>query len=184
MTARILLIALMALPLLAPSQESRKEPEAKMERRTYKLDYVIAELENGKRTGAQEYSMLVEGLSDRAKSDWGRLRVGTRIPISTAGPGAGGGQFQYMDVGVNIDALARFLDESSMGLTTKIEVSSVVPTAETEKLRTAAGQPTMRHFRTENDVRLPFAKPVVLFTMDEPNSKRSFQVLVTANQVK
>ena len=181
MTARILLIALLALPVLAQSQEPRKEPEK--EKRVYKLDYVIAELESGKRTDTREYTMLVEGGSDRAKNNWGRVRVGTRIPVVTNV--AGNATIQFLDVGVNIDALVRSVDESSVGLTTKVEGTSVISAGvEAEKLKTAAGQPTMRQFRTENEVRIPFAKPVVLFTMDEPNSKRSFQVLVTATLVR
>ncbi len=55
---------------------------------------------------------------------------------------------------------------------------------ESERVRSATGQPTVRNFRTENEVALPYAKPTVLFTLDEPNSKRTFQIQVTATKVR
>ncbi len=172
MLTRILLIALLALPLSAQGQETQKDLLAKKEEPVYKLDYVIAELEAGKRIEARDYTMLVEGNKS------GRVRIGNRVPVFA---GAAAGQWQYLDIGVNIDASVHHSGDS-VSLTTKVEVSSaVMPRGETEKL---PPQPTMRQFRTENDVVLSFGKPMVLFTLDEPNSKRSFQIQVTASLVK
>lgn len=176
MLARVLLIAALALPLSLFAQEAKKEPAHNV----YKLDYVIAELEGGKRVEAREYSMLVEENPVMPPTKWGRLRVGNRIPVAGS-PTA----FNYTDVGVNIDAFARQVTGSSaLGLNTKVEVSSVVlGVGQGEKLPTAPGQPTFRNFRTESDVVVPLGKPTVLFALDELNSKRSFQVQVTATLV-
>ena len=53
-----------------------------------------------------------------------------------------------------------------------------------DRLRIAPNVPVVRQFRAESEVLLPFGKPTVLFTLDEPNSRRSFQVQVTATRVR
>ena len=97
MLSRLLLIAALALPLSLfaqeQKQEKKQEPKPEAARaaaapveagRVYKLDYLLSELESGKRTDAHEYSMLVD--AERP----GKLRVGNRVPVS-----ANPGQWQY-----------------------------------------------------------------------------------------
>jgi len=182
MLVRVLLVVALVLPLPLSAQEVKTERP----RQVYKLDYVIAELESGKRVDAREYTMLIEGDREMPRSPAARLRVGNRIPIATGvNPATGQSQFQYIDVGVNIDALARYASDTTVGLKTTVEVSSVVVGGgEADKVKVAPGQVVTRNFRTENEALLPLGKPMVLFTLDEPNSKRSFQIQVTATPVR
>lgn len=158
---------MLAVPIVA--QEPRKDAQAGPDH-IYRLDYVIAELEGGKRAEARDYSMVVENGRP------GRIRIGTRVPIATGTSKEGVTQWQYMDVGVNIDAQAWNRTDTAVRLQTKIETTSVVAHA-------GGSQPTTRQFRTENDTMVPFGKSTTLFTVDEPNSKRSFQVQVTVTRV-
>ncbi len=169
MLTRILLIALLALPVAA----QEKAPERRdAERRIYKVDYVIVEMEGGKRGEARDYSMVTE------QDQPGRIRIGTRVPIATGTRDGGVTQWQYMDVGVNIDARASHLSDTAMRLNTKLEATSVVAG------QAAGQQPTTRQFRTENDTVVPFGKPTTLFTLDEPGSKRGYLIQVTVTPVR
>lgn len=177
----------LALPLAA--QEPAKPPRP---RQVYRLDYVIAELEGGKRVDAKDYSMQIDN-----DNRLGKFRVGSRVPIANS---AGANPtFQYMDVGVNIDANVRDETADSIGLRTIADVSSVViQRAESARVRAEnvpenapvaevvidRQQPIVRHFRGESETLVPLGKQVTLFNVDEPNSKRAFQILVTATKVK
>jgi hypothetical protein len=183
MLKRIALIVILPLSLLA--QEAPK-PAPPKPTHVYKLDYVVSELDAGKRTDTKEYTLLLDG--DRT----GRLRVGTRIPVTvgTSIDAAGGRpQYQYMDLGVIIEATGRpgSLTDNTLGLRTRVEVSSIaMPAAESGKAATIglSTQPIVRNFTGESDVTVPFNKPTTLFTLDEPNSKRSFQVQLTATEIR
>jgi hypothetical protein len=175
MLKKIALIVILPLALLA--QEAPK-PAPPKPTHVYKLDYVVSELDAGKKTDTKEYTLLLDG--DRT----GRLRVGTRIPVAISGPNP---QWQYMDLGVTIEATAMTTSETSLGLRTRVEVSSIaMPTAESGKAATIGSptQPIIRNLTGESQVTVPFNKPTTLFTLDEPNSKRSFQVQLTATEIR
>lgn len=181
----VLMVAALPLALLAqqgsgmgapPPQEPKQAPK---ERHVYKLDYTIVELENGKKTDSKDYTMLVDN------TRVGRLRVGTRVPIQT-GPQA---NVQYMDVGVNFDARVTDISETLVGVSTTADFTSVIagptaPAKEGDRSNYVGGGPILRSYRSENEMALPLGKQAVLFTADEPNSKRSFQILLTASAVR
>ena len=175
---------LVILPLALLAQESPK-PAPPKPAHVYRLDYVLTELEGGKKTDSKDYTVLLDG--DRKT---GRLRVGTRIPVTVGTPvdvPGGRPQYQYMDLGVIIEATTQSATDTSLGLRTRVEVSSIaMPTAESGKAATigSSTQPIIRNFTGESDVTVPFNKPTMLFTLDEPNSKRSFQVQLTATEIR
>jgi hypothetical protein len=176
MLKKIALIVILPLALLA--QEAPK-PAPPKPAHVYKLDYLLTELEGGKKTDSKDYTVLLDG--DRKT---GRLRVGTRMPVAT---GAGEAKWQYMDLGVTIEANTQSATDTSLGLRTRVEVSSIArPAAESGKAATigAPAQPIIRNFTGETDVTVPFNKPTTLFTLDEPSSKRSFQVQLTATEIR
>jgi hypothetical protein len=176
MLKKIALIAILPLALLA--QEAPK-PAPPKPTHVYKLNYVLTELDGGKKTDSKDYTVLLDG--DRRT---GRLRVGTRIPVAT---GAGEAKWQYMDLGVVIEATTQSATDTNLGLRTRVEASSIVmPTAESGKAATIGSptQPIVRNLTGESDVTVPFNKPTTLFTLDEPNSKRSFQVQLTATEIR
>jgi len=183
MLKKIALLVILPLALLA--QEAPK-PAPPKPTHVYKLDYLLTELEGGKKTDSKDYTVLLDG--DRT----GRLRVGTRIPVTVGTPvdvPGGRPQYQYMDLGVIIEATARpgSLTDNTLGLRTRVEASSIAtPTAESGKAATigSLAQPIVRNFTGESDVTVPFNKPTTLFTLDEPNSKRSFQVQLTPTEIR
>src|SRR5205809_3952146 len=58
----------------------------------YRAEFLITELENGKKVNSRHYSMLLN-----AGFEWNRIQIGTRVPSSPDTPG------QFLDVGTNIN---------------------------------------------------------------------------------
>ena len=88
------------------------------------------------------------------------LKIGQRVPIATGSytPGAGGvsinplinTQFQYLDVGVNIDITPHIHSEHEVTLKMSLEVSSVTGTQNIGGI----SQPTIGQRRIEHETRL------------------------------
>ena len=88
----------------APKPESKpasvQTPRAPQATRvSYRLDFTFSELDGNKKINSRSYSVTCEDMGGR----WaGYLRVGSRVPVAT---NAEKSQFNYQDIGVNIDAV-------------------------------------------------------------------------------
>lgn len=160
--AAVLLLA----AALAAQERQPPPPPPPVGQTTYRLEYTVSELEGTKKLRSRNYTMLVVERSN------GRLRVGNRIPITGKE-----GQFQYMDVGVNIDARPVSLDAHNVRLDTRVEVTAL---ASTEN----PARPILRNLSSQMEAVIPLDKTVILATQDEPGTETSFQVTVTARIVK
>jgi len=163
-------------------------------RDTYKLDYTVTELEDGRKLNTRTYSLMCENETDPqvgSGSRWGaHLRVGSRVPVATGSfaPAAanGGGastvntQFQYIDVGMNIDANMNTMNDGGLTLSSTVEMSSV---AESGAATTSMANPVIRQLRAATNSVLTPGKPIVLSTADDVGSKRRFEVQVVATKV-
>jgi hypothetical protein len=143
----------------------------------YRLDFKISELEDGKKLNSRSYTLLLE------PHEAGKLRIGTRVPIQTGGPD--NKQITYIDVGQNIDCQVRNETERIVGLIVDMDFSNF---GMTEQLRTAGGasngNPVLQQFRITTKTDLEVGKPTVINTFDDPSSKRTFQIEVTATRVR
>ena len=154
----------------AGQQEKGKESPAAEQKPVvaYKIDFNVREVEDGKRLNSRSYMMMAE---DR---NWGRIRVGNKVPYKSAA-----NEFQYHDVGMNIDCQPREQGDR-VNLSIHVEFSSVAPPAE--------GAPTFNPvFRTNNtEVQsvVELGKPTLVADMDDVESKRHYEIEVTATKVK
>jgi hypothetical protein len=162
-------------------------------RDTYKLDYTVTELEDGRKLNTRTYSLMCETQPRQLGGGgtlWGgaHLRVGSRVPIATVGfaPGDKGAnpilntQFQYIDVGMNIDANMFNTDDGGLTLASTVEMSSIAePTSPTNGIN----NPLIRQLKASTNSLLTPGKPVVLSTADDVGSKRRFEVQVVATKV-
>jgi type II secretory pathway component GspD/PulD (secretin) len=147
-------------------------------RRTYRLTYTITEVDDGKRVGTQHYSMvLVSGQRTTMKQ-------GSKIPVATGtvtenGSPATQTQFTYLDVGLNFDAT---LDESVNGvrLRSKAEQSSLG----SDKLIAGISEPVVRQAVLEGTSILTPGKPLILGSLDIPDSTRRMDIEVVMDVVK
>ena len=142
-------------------------------RKTYRLTFTIADSDDGKRVGIQHVSMIV------AAGQRTTLKQGDKIPVATGTYGkeseAQQTQFQYLDVGINVDAT---LEDTPSGLQlkSKIEQSSVGQPS------TIAGvqEPVFRQTVVEGTSKLAPGKPLTLGSVDVTGTTRHIDVEVVA----
>jgi len=149
----------------------------------YHLDFVVQELGvDGKPTNSRSYTAIVSTDShDHGTS----IRTGSKIPIATGSYSAGASQalvntqYQYVDVGVNIDAHNTREIGRQLSLDLIAEVSSVAPTNDA-----SIHQPVIRQNKWQASILIPIGKATVVFTSDSLDSKSSMQVVMTATALQ
>jgi hypothetical protein len=173
-----LVIAVMAfcLPLIsnsAAAQEEKSKESASTEQKplaVYRIEFNVREIEDGKRLNSRNYMMVVD------EGNRGMIRVGNRVPFQTSEK-----QYQYHDVGMNIDCRPRDR-EGGIELVINVEVSSVVPPGQLE------AAPTFNPvFRTQSTGVTPIVapgKPTLVASMDDVVTNRRYEIEVTVTKVK
>jgi len=160
----------------APDTAKASEPPAHY----YHFEFVIQELSaDGKPVNSRSYS------SDASTSrfEHGTIRTGTRIPIVTAAPVATAGgekkaesQYQYLDIGVNIDLRDIHEVGSQLALFLHTEVTSLASNVGP----IGPADPVIRQNNWQATILIPIGKPTVVFKSDDLDSKGGMQVVVTA----
>jgi len=181
MLLRVVLALALVLPFTLAAQEAPKKE-------TYKVDYVVTELDNGKKVDSRSYTLLlspVVGSRDSSPEASGRIRIGSRIPIahSTAGTPPTM-QFTYTDVGMNIDARVTPVGDTMANVSSTLNFNGIA--VENPEDRAKAGfpnNPIIRNVTAENRTTSSFGKTATIFVMDEPGSKRAVQIQMTVNRV-
>jgi hypothetical protein len=177
------LAATLALTLLAGAAESasaqesgapKTEQKAEKIQTAYRLDFSVNEMEDGKKINARQYSM------NSRSGDGNEIKIGTRVPVD-----AKEGQVQYLDVGTNIWCRLRDqTDETGLGnnvlLSVRAEITNfAIPEQQGQQVR-----PVLRQLKIEaSTVGVP-GKPVIVGSVDDPNSKRQFQLEVTVTKLR
>ena len=135
----------------------------------YRLDFSVNELEDGKKINTRQYSMnLTAGDADE-------IKIGTRVPVDS-GPGT----FQYLDVGTNI--WCRIVERAEgIPLTVRADVTNL---ALSDQASGHDSHPIVRQFKINASTLAQVGKPMVVGSVDDPNSKRQFQLEVTVSKVK
>ena len=146
---------------------------------TYRLVWTLDESEGGRHVSTQHFEMVV--------TTGGRTstKVGSKVPVLTGSSGNKSGdglqsQFQYLDVGLNIDAS---LDDLGTGLRlrSKIEQSSV---AEQPVTIANVQEPVIRQSVMEGTSLLTLGKPLTLGSLDVPGSAHHLDVTVVLQIIK
>jgi len=132
----------------------------------YRLDFSVKELEEGKTINTRQYSLNLNA------DDSNEIKIGTRVPVES-----GQGQYQYIDVGTSIWCR---IGERSDGIPVSVraEISNfAVPDHET-------GHPVIRQLKIDASTLALLGKPMIIGSVDDPNSKRQFQLEVTVTKLK
>ncbi|HVW77191.1 MAG TPA: hypothetical protein VHB45_06230 [Alloacidobacterium sp.] len=142
-------------------------------KKLYRLTYTIAESDGSK---PQRYSLVV------AAGQKSIFKLGNRVPVVTGMTGENAGppnsQVQYLDVGINLEAsLASYPD--GLKLETKIEQSHVVD----EKSNVGTQDPMIHQTMLETTASLPVGKPLVVGSLDIPDSTQRKEVTVLAELI-
>jgi len=131
----------------------------------YKFDFTVKELEGGKVMSARNYSLILPV----GTSQPNQIRTGNRVPMQT------GSGSTYYDMGVNIDCRNVTEDGDSVSAQVNAEFSSAAPDSSASNL-----PPVIRQYKWGSTVLAPLRKPTVIFSSDDPNSKRQMQIELTA----
>jgi hypothetical protein len=131
-------------------------------------------MEDGKKINSRQYSMNLNS------GDENQIHIGTRVPVEDKQSG-----FQYLDVGTNI--WCRLRDRSDMSalgdyisLQVRTDISNfAVPEQQGQQVR-----PVLRQMSINASTLAMVGKPMVMGSLDDPNSKRQFQLEVTVTKLK
>jgi hypothetical protein len=147
---------------------------AKDEIQPFRLDFSFNEIEDGKKVNTRHYSMdLTEESSNQV------LRIGTRVPVTTmSSVDSKNVQYQYIDVGTKIDSRLNKVG-GDLRLHVDAEISNLDTTDEPSKIA-----PIVRQIKIEGATLLVVGKPILIGSADDPNSKRQFQLEVTATRLR
>src|SRR6185312_2385118 len=144
----------------------------------YHVDFSINELQDGKKVNTRHYSMIL------TSGDRNQIKIGTRVPVSTTPPQSGvnplvSTQFQYIDVGTNINC--RIVDSASEDLSLEVHADFSNLSSPEEQHSTP---PIIRQVTLSGTTLTTPGKSVVIGSADDPNSNRQFQLEATVTKLR
>lgn len=145
-----------------------KTPEIDHPVHAYRLDFFVNEMEDGKKINSRQYSMNLNA------DDSNDLKIGTRVPVEIKP-----GEFQYIDVGTNISCR---LQERADGL--PLSVRAEVSNFTAPDQQNPPARPLLRQLTIRSSTLASLGKPMVVGSVDDPNSRRQFQLEVTVNKIR
>jgi|ERR1700730_1060545 len=185
-TLSVLLCALVYSPLDLSAQEKPKAEEksdAKRDITPLRVQVVIAEYEGEKKTSSLPYTLLVNAENPRGQQ--AAIRMGLKVPIAMAQ-----GNFQYMDIGANLDGWAGRAEDGRFVLHLSVERSFVYSSGGGQKTTAVGGnevlstQPVIQAFKTSFDVLIREGQMIEATVATDPVSGRVTKVGVSMNLLK
>jgi hypothetical protein len=142
----------------------------------YRLDYLLREMDGTKEISKRNYAITI-----KSGRDYKSLRTGSRVPVVTGEPASGRSQWQYMDVGINIDSETNNY-ANGVWLNVTAELSSIAPSEGSQA--TPSLPPLVRQAKVTGSVPLITGKSQLVFSADEPTSSHRFELTVTPTLIK
>jgi hypothetical protein len=161
-------ICSVAFPVRA--QEASKTQAEVQEKvpNAYRLNFSIYELEDGKRINSRQYSMNLNA------GDGNEIKIGTRVPVEIKQ-----GQFEYLDVGTSIWCKLR-----ERGNDLSLDIRSEVSNFAAPDQQAHGAPPLLRTFAIRGSTVVAADKPAIVGSVDDPSSKRQFQLEVTVTKLR
>jgi hypothetical protein len=142
----------------------------------YRLDFVLSEFVDGKKVNTRSYTVTAR------EDEMNKLRSGARYPIATATVDKNTTQFQYLDIGVSIDC--RVVERGGY-----LELNAVVESSDIEGAdvhgvpnSTIDQSPVVGQMKSDIRSLIRPGTPTIVSSMEDPASKRRFQLDVTATK--
>jgi hypothetical protein len=173
----VLLLALWLEVGVSHAQQLKPAP-------AYHLDFALNELDDGKKINTRQYSMdqIAERQGDpgyiRDLGHGKEVKIGTRVPVESEQ-----GKYQYVDIGTSIWCQLKE-DDAGLSLDARAEVSSLVPRADTDVYHPNMHAPVLRQLQIQSSSAVTLGKLMTLGTVDDPDSKRQFQLEVTVTKLR
>jgi hypothetical protein len=169
--AKLLVISLCwSVPVSrAQEQTSSKPTEAVAKTASaYRLDFSVNEIDDGKKVNTRQYSINLN------TDDANEVKIGTRVPVE-----AKQGEFQYIDVGTRIWSRVKER-ENGLLLEVRSEISNFAVPDQAGK----NSMPLLRQLAINASTVVVPGKAMVVGSVDDPNSKRQFQLEVVATKLR
>lgn len=149
----------------------------------YRLHFAVQELDPaGKVTNTRTYE---ETISTANGADQ-QIKTGSRVPIATGSYGDPAiksslvnTQFQYIDLGVDLDVRNPAEHGDNLEFRLRAEVSSL---ARQEQIG-GISEPVIRQNHWDSTLTVPIGKPTVVCSSDDLDSKGKMRIEVTATRV-
>ena len=181
-------LLLLAAPLMA--QEKPREPVPGVQGTPLKVQVAFSEVQGERKLSSLPYTLhlLTQGEGSRF-GDTVKLRMGLRVPVQTTKEG----QYQYMDVGTNIDCRAQQLADGRYWLYVNLSRTSgysvesqgkAAPTAALDMPVASGLPPIMGQFSSEMNLILGNGQTIQSIVATDPVSGRTLKVDVTLSVVK
>ncbi len=135
----------------------------------YRLDIAVNEFADGKKINTRRYTINTMSFNNMNGGTSQRIQIGSRVPVQSED-----GKFTYLQVGTDISAGIQSWS-TAMVLNLRAEISSLASPEES----THGGHPLLRQMHIDGEVPVVTDKPIVVGTVDDPNSNREFQLEVT-----
>jgi hypothetical protein len=140
----------------------------------YRLDFALSEFVDGKKVNTRNYTVTAR------EDEMNKLRSGARYPVATATIDKGT-QFQYLDVGVSIDC--RVVERGGYLELNAVVDSSVIEGADANSVPSPRiDQPVIGQMKSDIRSLIRPGTPTMVSSMEDPASKRRFQLDVTATK--
>jgi hypothetical protein len=186
-----LAILVLVVPRLLAQDKEKSGGEAKSAQTEktvtpLRVQVVFTEFEGDKKIGNLPYSFLVNA-DDRGSP--AAVRMGLRVPIEISS-NTGVKQFQYQDVGTNIDGRAAKADDGRFFLSLSVERSSVYLPGTEGKPAAVGGseissaQPIVQQFRTQVNLLIRDGQTIQSTVATDPVTGHVTKVDVTLNAIK
>jgi len=166
-------VAVATLSLLSAALRAQNSEEAAPgpPQHFYRVHFAVEEIDaSGKVTNTRNYEETIA----TANGGDQQIKTGSRIPVST-----GANQFQYIDLGVDLDVRDPREHGETLSFRLKANVSSV---ARQEEIA-GTGEPVIRQNSWDSTLTVPVGKPTVVYSADDLDSKGKMQVEVTVVKV-
>jgi hypothetical protein len=176
------LSAILLAPVLLFAQETPSNPDSSSQQMGLHLKLVYRTLQigaDGKVTSSHSYSTIV--VANSAPPPTSRIRSNDRVPIAVGSPSSGNTEYQYQDVGTNIDSFSAKLTGNQLTVNLSASLSEV---AKNEAATEKRIPPVIRQLSWQSDVMVTVGKPTIVFTSDNPSDTGKTELELTATEIK
>jgi len=166
--------------------------EGKKAQTTLKVGVVVTELDGTKKVSSLPYTFYVNTDETQSRGQTSSIRMGLRVPVATSSTAGGAvGQFQYMDIGTNLDCAAYSAPEGHFKLYLSVERSYLTaaddkksPALAGDGVSISSGNPIVQHFSSSYNLIIRDGQTIEATSTTDPVTGRVLQISVTANAMK
>jgi hypothetical protein len=186
------LICLVILAHPMHSQENSSGASVSKHITPLKVGVVVTEMDGAKKLSNLPYTFYVNA-DDAGSRSTSQVRVGLRVPVVTGTVEAGrSSQYQYMDIGTNIDCAASSYVAGEYKLVLSVDRSYLSTPDESKKTAFIAGDgvnlsnanPIVQHFSSSYNLLIHDGQTIEATSTTDPVTGRVLQIAVSADSVK